>query len=67
MKDLWPPISELPDDDNQWCVFAKWKQLGDSPIIITDWIGTIADTKIIRKYELENSYTHFMMISPPEK
>ena len=62
----WLPISELPEDENQWCLAVCWIQLDTHPIIIQNDAGTIGDLKTWRKYYLENSYTHFMLINPPK-
>ena len=61
----WLPIIELPDDENQWCVFAKWIKLDHIPVLIMSSIGTIKEVKIQRKYDLDFRYTHFMLINPP--
>ena len=61
----WPPISELPDDKNLWCVFCHWHQLDSIPVTIETDVCTIGDAKSFREWEIKNSYTHFMIIEPP--
>jgi len=57
---------------NQWCLFSQWTQLEsiDSkypPLSIVSYFGTVHDAVLWRKYDLENSYTHYIKVEPPKE
>ena len=63
----WLPISQLPDHDEQWCVFAHFIMgMQSKPLIIQNWVSPIMDAKIWREWDLANQYTHFLLIRPPK-
>lgn len=58
----WISVKErLPEDDNQFCVFAQWYPNWSR------WVNsesmTWAEIKRSREYDLKNSYTHWQPLA----
>jgi transcriptional regulator with XRE-family HTH domain len=65
----WERLSEkLPTDDNSWVLFAQWTfNCNNTPVIISEYLGTWGDVKRFRQYDLKHAYTHWTYIKPPIK
>lgn len=60
----WINIKDsLPENDNDFCLFVELY----NGIIIQSWARTFLKIKQWRKSELENSYTHWILLPEPPK